>query len=382
MAITGDSGHTENTGGEGELDPATARTPAAYIALLRRLKEQSGLTYRQLEQKAAERGDVLARSTLADVLRRDGLPRPEVVTALVRACGVGREGEAVWLEARERLAAGGGDGSADADLSIGGDSSADVDPFAGGDGAEGQHDGGDGEREGASGKRKGGASPTPRTTAVAAVASLGTVALLVVGALVLLPDGDGDASRDAGAGAKASGTSGPSMNAAATPVGPGPAPGLSLIRPARAPELCLTDGDVRVDSGESKLVAVQRPCAEAVPPRTYLLRADDGLYRIQWDNPQFGKGCLTLLVDGVFRNRLEPWNDCDAGGDSQLFRIERAEGTKGWRLRSALGDDMCVGIDGDAGERGAPAVVEGCDDREGSDGVAVGDRQLFLIGKG
>ncbi|MGJ3559792.1 helix-turn-helix domain-containing protein [Streptomyces sp. INA 01156] len=87
----------------GGTEPGEARTPAEYVGLLRRLKEHSGLTYRQLEERAAERGDVLARSTLADVLRRDALPRAELVAALVRACGPG-EDVAEWLAARERLA--------------------------------------------------------------------------------------------------------------------------------------------------------------------------------------------------------------------------------------------------------------------------------------
>ncbi|WP_338119097.1 helix-turn-helix domain-containing protein, partial [Streptomyces prasinopilosus] len=87
----------------GGSEPGGARTPAEYVGLLRRLKEHSELTYRQLEERAAERGDVLARSTLADVLRRDALPRAEVVAALVRACGPG-EDVTEWLAARERLA--------------------------------------------------------------------------------------------------------------------------------------------------------------------------------------------------------------------------------------------------------------------------------------
>ncbi|MGR4851933.1 XRE family transcriptional regulator [Streptomyces sp. LARHCF252] len=83
--------------------PHEARSAAEFVACLRWLKEQSGLTYRQLEANAERRGDVLARSTAADALRRDSLPRAEVVVAFVRACG-GNEDAAVWLEARDRLA--------------------------------------------------------------------------------------------------------------------------------------------------------------------------------------------------------------------------------------------------------------------------------------
>ncbi|WP_157877994.1 helix-turn-helix domain-containing protein, partial [Streptomyces torulosus] len=103
MASTGDRGSAGKPEDGGELAPETARTSAEYVALLRRLKERSGLTYRQLEQRAAERGEVLARSTLADVLRRDALPRAEVVSALVRACGVADAAVPTWLAVRERL---------------------------------------------------------------------------------------------------------------------------------------------------------------------------------------------------------------------------------------------------------------------------------------
>ncbi|MBR7679014.1 hypothetical protein KDA82_39990, partial [Streptomyces daliensis] len=59
-----------------------------------------------LEDRAAERGGVLPRSTLADVLRQDTLPRAEIVSALLLACGEEAHTDA-WLEIRERIAAGG-----------------------------------------------------------------------------------------------------------------------------------------------------------------------------------------------------------------------------------------------------------------------------------
>lgn len=90
-------------GAEGGPDPAGVQDVAALVALMRELREHSGLTYRRLQQRAAERGMVLARSTISDVLARDALPRPEVLTAFVVACGEEpRVGE--WLEARERVA--------------------------------------------------------------------------------------------------------------------------------------------------------------------------------------------------------------------------------------------------------------------------------------
>ncbi|WP_320776473.1 hypothetical protein [Streptomyces sp. CRN 30] len=398
----------------GGPDPRVARTPAEYVALLRRLKDGSGLTYRQLERRAAERGDVLARSTVADVLRRDGLPRAELVAALVRACGAGRD-TAVWLTERERIAEGGTAGDRPDGVSAGGVEEATATEAAGREsassaGPSGPHSEGSAGPRGATGAAVPRGGPEPVTTPVvagatdstrpagepgsrgsgdgqgsgggrdagggrgagrgrargvvlAAVAALGAVALLAAGGYLLLPEDD---EEPAGGG-------------------PGPAAGVTRIRPAQAPELCLTDGEARTEDGQSKIVAVQRPCGEAVPPTTRLLKADSGLYRIQWDHPSEGKGCLTVLGEGDFRDRLEPWNDCALAGTAQLFRIERAGGTTGggttdgndrpWRLRAAGSDDRCVGMrgDGDADEIGAVAVMEGCRGT-GADG------QLFLIG--
>ncbi|WP_175583833.1 hypothetical protein [Amycolatopsis orientalis] len=69
---------------------------------MRALKVRSGLTLRQLEDRAAANGDVLARSTVADVLRRQTLPRPELVVAFVRACGE-RHRLPEWIQAYDRL---------------------------------------------------------------------------------------------------------------------------------------------------------------------------------------------------------------------------------------------------------------------------------------
>lgn len=187
----------------------------------------------------------------------------------------------------------------------------------------------------------------------AAPASLGTVVLLAVGSVTLLPRDDGTEN----------------TKSAATPT----TSGCSRVRPARAPELCLTDGNVRVE-GDSKLLAVQRPCAEAVPPRVYLQGADDGRHQIRFRHPEHGTGCLTVLGDGVFKGTLEPWDDCRAGGDSQWFRLERADGADRWRLHSARDDGLCAGIRGGAEETGAVVMTEPCAEHAGDD-------QVFLTGR-
>ncbi|GHE70292.1 hypothetical protein GCM10018785_43490 [Streptomyces longispororuber] len=79
---------------------------AAFVAELRRLKAWSGLSYRQLERRAAQAGHWLPYSTAATMLGRDRLPRAELVAAFVAACGLrGDEAEA-WLDARTALVCG------------------------------------------------------------------------------------------------------------------------------------------------------------------------------------------------------------------------------------------------------------------------------------
>jgi hypothetical protein len=105
-----------------------------------------------------------------------------------------------------------------------------------------------------------------------------------------------------------------------------------------------------------------------------LQRADDGLYQILFHHPVHGPGCLTVLNDAAFKGTLEPWTDCRAGGESQWFRIERADGTDGWRLRPARDGGLCVGIRGGAEEAGAAVAVERCAEGDADD-------QVFLIGR-
>ncbi|MDX3798903.1 NB-ARC domain-containing protein [Streptomyces sp. AK04-3B] len=82
-------------------DPAGIHTQRELVAVLRLLKDRTGLTYRQLESRARRAGHRLPRSTIASVLARTTLPREEFVTALVRACGLN---PARWQEAHRRIA--------------------------------------------------------------------------------------------------------------------------------------------------------------------------------------------------------------------------------------------------------------------------------------
>jgi hypothetical protein len=296
--------------GESWLDDV--QDAAGLVEAMRQLKEGSGLTFRELEERAARNGDALARSTIADTLRRQTLPRPEMLAAFVRACGDGQRVDA-WLAARRAVAGRPGTAPAAGPL-----------PEAGG-----------------SGDRR--ARP-PKGRPVLLAGAVAAAGLAVIG-WAAFPDGFGDEP------ARAAVTS----DSGATPQGPLPVDGWVTVRPARTPGLCLTDGRDRRGAYAST-VAVQLPCAEAPVPRTYLEPLGGGLYRIQWHHPTEGKGCLTVMGDGPVRGMLEPREDC---AHSSVFHLEAAHGGGGFRLR-ADASGRCIGILGDDTGAGAEAVQEPC----------------------
>ncbi|MFJ7334240.1 helix-turn-helix domain-containing protein [Streptomyces sp. NPDC101110] len=306
--------------------PLEACSAAEFVACLRRLKEQAGLTYRQLEANAEQQGDVLARSTAADVLRRDSLPRAEVVAAFVRACGRG-EDASDWLAARNRLAAAGPPRPEEAPA---------PEPS----------------------RRSWGAGPM-RNRRVLAASAGAALLLAAVGAWALLPreGGDRDAATRA-AGAVPHRISSPSPDS--TTAVDGPAPGRSRIRPALAPGLCVTEGHDRKGRYRSQ-VAVQRPCADATPPQLSLVTVGTtGSYYLQWRHPVYGDGCLTALGSGhVVEGMLEPWpwESCSADRTSQHFFFEPVGDARadGYRVH-VVQNGMCLGVNG-ADDRTAGAEI-------------------------
>ncbi|MFD0744643.1 ATP-binding protein [Phytohabitans flavus] len=87
------------------VDPAAA-SPEQYVMLLRQLRDRSGLTYRAIARRADVHGHILPASTLATMLSRATLPRRERVIALLTACDVPIERQALWLAEWFRLAGG------------------------------------------------------------------------------------------------------------------------------------------------------------------------------------------------------------------------------------------------------------------------------------
>ncbi|MEV5886983.1 RICIN domain-containing protein [Streptomyces sp. NPDC052020] len=137
----------------------------------------------------------------------------------------------------------------------------------------------------------------------------------------------------------------------------GLAEGWSTIRPVGAPGLCLTEGRAR-SGAYGSAVAVQRPCATATPPRTYLQSAGNGLYRIQWHHPEFGVGCLTVMSGGPVPGMLEPWDDC---ARATQFHVEPVDSPVfgGYRFRVS-GSSLCLGIVNGETVAGAEAVQAAC----------------------
>ncbi|WP_030394344.1 RICIN domain-containing protein [Kitasatospora purpeofusca] len=319
--------------------PHEAVSAAEFVDCLRQLKEQAGLTLRQLEANARQGGDVLARSTVADMLRRDSLPRPETVRAFVRACGRGAAA-ADWVEARNRLARAEPPSSP---ATVGESASASgVLPSDGlGEPPVGRAAAGRGVRGGV------------RAGWGVIVAGVGVV-LLVAGVVVwvLVPGGRGGGADSLGGGAGASSVL-------------VPLPGLTRIRSAVDPRLCVSEGHDREGRYRSE-IAVQRDCAGAAPPDVSLVPVGRaGSFFIQWSHPVHGNGCLTALGSGhVVEGLFEPWpwESCSADRTSQHFFFEPVgrSPAQGFRIRVVI-NGMCLGANGgDDHVEGAEIAQQRC----------------------
>ncbi|MFJ5546415.1 RICIN domain-containing protein [Streptomyces sp. NPDC093225] len=306
------------------------RTADELSALMLELKERSRLTYRQLEERAAGRGELLPRSTLASVLRHRSLPRPELLVAFVHACGDGRH-EQQWLAARHRIA------------------EPPVDEVLGERPGEGL---------GAAPAKEALVPvpvPVPLPVDGAGRGRRRVVTAAAVGLVTLLAAVAAWSFQGSGAGRPATGP-GPAGHAASTP-DPSALPvplGAVRIRPLAAPGLCLTDG--RVPDGRYRsLVAVQRPCTETAPQRTTLVPLGGNAYRIQWFHPDFGTGCLKVRTGGAPDGLLEPWDACAA---ATAFHLERGTAPTTYRFRVA--GRGCVRIRAASAAPGTEALVEPC----------------------
>lgn len=304
---------TESESPDDPPQPAKATTPAEFTAALRALRTWSGLTYRQLEGKAATHRDALPASTIATTLGRATLPRERFVDTFTRACGLGDDQVRQWVEVRRRIAM---------------NEPAAPDP----------------DEEPAPPRRH---RLVPLAVAALVGVVVGVGGTIGVGGL-LAPGGDA-----------------PAVDMPMFPV-----TGLSMravgswarIHPARTPSLCITEGADRTER-YGTAVAAQVPCS-TVLPRVYLEPVDRDVVRIQWHHPVLGIGCLTVMLEGPGRNLVEPRDNCVDGEPAQRFRLERVQDR--FRIHPSTGDG-CLGLRAPSNEEGAELVQEDCTGGEGQE---------------
>ncbi|MFG3526411.1 helix-turn-helix domain-containing protein [Streptomyces sp. NPDC047917] len=315
-------------------DPREARSAPEFIALLRLLKDVSGLTFRELSQRAEVVGDVLPRSTIANMLGRTSVPREELLAAFVRACGCGPEQVADWLAVRKELAvrgerAGTAQASVTAPEATAGHSSEPpavllpeppavllpgppTVPLPGPSPAR---------------RRR------PGTVVVAAVA-LVVLAAAAVTVTLLLRDDDRPESRRV----------------------TGPVAGRAVQIRSVHSGFCLSE---KRDSDSGELYQV--PCEQETIPRFSLGPLAGDAWRIVTDHPVHLKGC-TGVWNGI-RDAEAPLQDQECGkrGDAEEFLIEPVgRPVEGYRIRP-VHTRLCVGAEGNSKERGAELVQTGCD---------------------
>ncbi|MGW3419130.1 RICIN domain-containing protein [Streptomyces phaeochromogenes] len=328
--------------------PQEPQNAAEFAARLRRLKDRSGLSYRQLEERAAERGEVLPRSTLADVLRHDALPRPEMLTAFLNACGAGHEVEA-WLAARNRIAESEPPGTRQQQEQPAGQY-----PNQAEDQEHEQAHEYEQERAHAHVQAPGGSPAGPRGASAPnpeagpphplrrlrrLVGSRRRLSGAVLTLLVLA--GGGYLASEAGKDAEDSD-------------GASPVPGTYRIRSLTS-SLCLSERD-----GEETGSVYQFDCGRGL--LTYALEDQgDGVYRIRSLHPVFGYGCLGV-TGGSTRGGARMADDyCGHRGNAERFRLKPVgtDGPRGYRIMP-LHSDSCVSVPGGSKKNWTPVLQLPC----------------------
>ncbi|MFI8960750.1 helix-turn-helix domain-containing protein [Streptomyces sp. NPDC053493] len=267
--------------GERAPDPGEARDPAGFIARLQELKDRSGLTYRELTARAEAVGDVLPRSTVANMLARTTVPREELLAAFLRACGVGPAQAREWQTVRKELAVRGvykpdGPDRGEADGADGADD-------------ESEDDGGDGQGS------DGGPRARLRRIAVAAVA-VAALVIATVSVIAFVRD-DHPAHRR-------------------PPVLTAPADGPVRIR-VIASGLCLNERR----GGRSGQIH-QRACAGADVPRYELERLGGAEWRIVSHHPDYGPGCSGIPSGGRIPDAAFEDSECGDPTRVERFTLE------------------------------------------------------------
>ncbi|MBT2401769.1 RICIN domain-containing protein [Streptomyces sp. ISL-100] len=281
-------------------DPYEIRNAGEFIAALSALKDWSGLTYRELTARADAVGDVLPRSTVANMLARTTLPREELVAAYARACGCGPGTVEHWLKVRKELAV---RGTREA--------------------AAGRADAGSGDMD-APGEAAGTDPGRARRRWPVVVAVPVALVLMAVAVAVGLFAWNGDGGDDARSS--------------------GPVAGERMVRVGGS-SLCLTER-----AGSSGHLC-QGPCKGAIPRFTLVPRGGD-TWRIATLHPEYGEGCMG--VQRSARHTPAPLeNDyCGKRGKAETFRLEPVgRPVEGYRIRP-LHTGFCLGVE-DGGSGGS-----------------------------
>lgn len=87
-------------------DPTEATTPAEYNDALKRLREWSGHTFRDIEDITSQEGYPLRRapaSTLCNAFRRGTLPAQDLVESFLRAVELTDDAQTLWLDVWQAL---------------------------------------------------------------------------------------------------------------------------------------------------------------------------------------------------------------------------------------------------------------------------------------
>ncbi|MET9323501.1 RICIN domain-containing protein [Streptomyces sp. NPDC003038] len=339
--------------------PGDATSAAEFVEALRGLKQLSGLSLRQIEERGAEWGLQLSRSTVAAVLARETLPRPDVVDAFLKVCLDGppeaqgvHEAHEEWMAAYRALAAAAPESPAHvvADREAGR------------------------RRLGrwSSGRRTTGRwsftwwRRNARLAVPGAVLALAGVLLLVQ--QVVPPRTD--------AGSRLSDVwNGSPTRAASPPAGAADASGAMSGAAEQVPR-----GDVRIRTARTGLCLSERAegdgtvflddCAVASPP-VAVAPAAKGTFSVTTKHPVHGMGCMGI-VSASKDEGARAGNDYCTPHDWIEFRIERAAGGGPNRFRiMPTHTGMCLTVAAEEARLRTPVQQSAC--RPGA------EEQIFLI---
>ncbi|MCX2181765.1 hypothetical protein KV205_14665 [Streptomyces sp. SKN60] len=317
-------------------DPRSARTPADFVAHLRRLKTRSGLTYRELSARATALGEVLPRSTVANMLSRATLPREELLAVFVRACGAGAEEAAEWEAVRRELAVGAGEAGEEEARAEAPGAEAPVWP-GGAEPEEGREAGPEADlgpelESESEPERESELEPGPggrRRLGLVGVIGVAGLVLAAVSVVALVRDG--------------------------TPAhGGGPPEGPVTIRAVDS-GLCL--GERRGDrSGQVRQLA----CADAGVPRYSLKRLADAHWRLVTAHPDYGPGCSGLPSGGRIPDAA--LEDSECGDPTRIESFTLTPHGTGYRIAPAdsATPDTCITVTDAPGGEGAPLTQAPC----------------------